>query len=325
MHSIYRIVNTMDGRSYVGQTNNVKRRRKEHFLDLKAGEHHNPFLQNAYNKYGHSAFTFEVLEQNIPTEKINEREIYWIERIDSFNTGYNLSSGGDSPEIVKGTPCTWNGIEYPSIAAAARAIGVSLASLQERLERGYTCDADMVRGWKREITYNGVTYPSITEAAAAIGISLGAMDSRIRTGVFSDDELKSYTFVWDGVTYPSIAEAARVLGETFQRVYYWHKMGYKSPADFPPVVRSKAVIWNGVEYSSLRVAAEALGVNYSTMRSRVQAGYTCDQDIVPSQYPVRAVIIGGTIYPSVRVAAEIRGVTINSIYNWIKSGGAHFA
>ena len=324
MHSIYRIVNAVDGRSYIGQTNNIKRRRKEHFVDLKAGVHHNPFLQNAYNKYGRSAFTFEVLEENVPTEMINEREVYWVEHFDSFNNGYNLSSGGDAPEIMKGTPCAWNGVEYPSIASAARALGINLASLQERLERGYTCDADMVRGWKREITYNGVVYPSITEAAVANGISLGAMDSRIRAGIFADEDLTSYEFVWNGTTYPNMVEAAKALGETVTRIHYWRRMGYKSPDDFPPDPKAKCVLWNGIEYRSIREAAEANGVNYSTMRSRVQAGFSCDDEIVPSQYPARSITINGVSYPTVKLAANSYDVSITTIYNWIKSGRAHF-
>lgn len=40
----------------------------------------------------------------------------------------------------------WNGITYPSIAAAARACGISNTAMRSRLARGYTSDDDMNEG-----------------------------------------------------------------------------------------------------------------------------------------------------------------------------------
>lgn len=40
-------------------------------------------------------------------------------------------------------PTVWNGIEYPSIAAAAREVGVSQRAMQKRLVKSYTCDDDL--------------------------------------------------------------------------------------------------------------------------------------------------------------------------------------
>jgi hypothetical protein len=37
----------------------------------------------------------------------------------------------------------WNGIEYPSLNAAAKALNVSYDTLQNRLRKGYICDADV--------------------------------------------------------------------------------------------------------------------------------------------------------------------------------------
>jgi hypothetical protein len=38
----------------------------------------------------------------------------------------------------------WNDIEYPSLRAAAKALQVSYDTLQNRLRKGYTCDADIM-------------------------------------------------------------------------------------------------------------------------------------------------------------------------------------
>jgi group I intron endonuclease len=53
---IYKIVNKVTGQCYVGQSQRVKKRLKEHFRLLRWNKHTNPHLQNAYNKYGASAF-----------------------------------------------------------------------------------------------------------------------------------------------------------------------------------------------------------------------------------------------------------------------------
>lgn len=50
-------------------------------------------------------------------------------------------------------PTTWNGIEYPSIQAAADDNGITRQAMQSRLDYGYTSDADMrqaKKSWQRK-------------------------------------------------------------------------------------------------------------------------------------------------------------------------------
>lgn len=53
---IYKIVNKATGQCYVGQSQHVKKRLKEHFRLLRWNKHTNPHLQHAYNKYGAENF-----------------------------------------------------------------------------------------------------------------------------------------------------------------------------------------------------------------------------------------------------------------------------
>jgi group I intron endonuclease len=57
---IYKLVNKATGLCYVGQSQRVKKRIREHFRLLRWGKHSNPRLQNAYNKYGADNFNWEV-------------------------------------------------------------------------------------------------------------------------------------------------------------------------------------------------------------------------------------------------------------------------
>ena len=55
---IYKIVNTVNGKKYVGSAVDIKRRWQAHKLRLRKNNHHSPKLQNAWNKHGESSFTF---------------------------------------------------------------------------------------------------------------------------------------------------------------------------------------------------------------------------------------------------------------------------
>lgn len=71
---IYRIVNLNNSKQYIGSTNNFSKRWYTHKLTLKANKHRNKHLQASWNKYGESAFKFEILwyctkEELIKTEQ----------------------------------------------------------------------------------------------------------------------------------------------------------------------------------------------------------------------------------------------------------------
>ena len=58
---IYMIENRINGKLYIGQTNNLSRRHKRHFSDLRANVHPNPHLQHSFNKYGEENFNFKII------------------------------------------------------------------------------------------------------------------------------------------------------------------------------------------------------------------------------------------------------------------------
>ena len=95
MAYIYKITNTQNGKIYVGKTlDSVEKRFKEHCKDSRRQRCEKRPLYDAMNKYGIESFKVETIEQ-CSENIINERETYWIDKLDSFHNGYNATKGGD--------------------------------------------------------------------------------------------------------------------------------------------------------------------------------------------------------------------------------------
>jgi group I intron endonuclease len=91
MKGIYKIINQVNNKVYIGQTDRLNDRKREHFYRLERNEHHNEHLQKSYNKYGKEVFKFEIVEL---TENLDERELHWINENGGLNSKniYNLKN-----------------------------------------------------------------------------------------------------------------------------------------------------------------------------------------------------------------------------------------
>lgn len=94
MIGVYKITNTKNGKVYIGQSVDVKKRFKEHKRELRSNNHINCYLQDDWNIYGEKAFTFEVV-QKCRSVHLDEIEQHLIKEYDSTNRekGYNRSAG----------------------------------------------------------------------------------------------------------------------------------------------------------------------------------------------------------------------------------------
>lgn len=59
---VYKIVNIANGRIYIGSAKSFIQRLNHHLKSLKAGTHHNKFLQNDFIKCGIESFEFQIIE-----------------------------------------------------------------------------------------------------------------------------------------------------------------------------------------------------------------------------------------------------------------------
>lgn len=93
---IYGIKNKINNHIYIGKTEmNFGDRRDSHYSLLRSNKHWNPYLQNAWNKYGENNFDFVVIHILKENEDINELERNFIQYYRELNLSYNIADGGE--------------------------------------------------------------------------------------------------------------------------------------------------------------------------------------------------------------------------------------
>lgn len=90
MIGIYKFTNKINGKSYIGQSVDIKRRYKEH----KTRKTENSMFHDAIKEYGFDNFDFSIIEL-CKVEELDEKEIYYIKEYHTLiPNGYNISEGG---------------------------------------------------------------------------------------------------------------------------------------------------------------------------------------------------------------------------------------
>ena len=101
MYYIYCYTNKINNHKYVGQTNNLKRRIREHSSAAfnPNASSYNDLIHKKIREYGEDNFQIDILEKGYTNDIniINEKEQYWVKKMNSYcgnGQGYNLDHGG---------------------------------------------------------------------------------------------------------------------------------------------------------------------------------------------------------------------------------------
>ena len=86
MTVIYKIINIVNEKFYIGSARNFDIRKKTHLYTLRNNKHANEYLQLSFNKYGEINFKFQILEE-CKLEELISREQYYL---DNLNPEYNI-------------------------------------------------------------------------------------------------------------------------------------------------------------------------------------------------------------------------------------------
>lgn len=137
MYYIYKYTNKINGKSYIGQTNNIQKRKNGHrsaAYNPKDFNYNNAF-HLALRKYGEENFDFEIIEEiseEFGRDYLNERERFFIQLFKSHvsENGYNITWGGDGCNKIPKT--------FEECCACSKILTINqIKDIQQMLIDGY--------------------------------------------------------------------------------------------------------------------------------------------------------------------------------------------
>lgn len=194
MQGIYKITNKINKSSYIGKSNNIERRFKDH-QHLAFTENHKEYdktLYNAFRKYGLNNFDFEIIEILEDYSISGEREKYWIAYYDTYNNGYNESLGGDGGSSIGHCSGEDNG--------RAKLTQLDVIDIRTKYQKGISKN-ECYQSYKNKISlsgftrvWNGQTWKNImpevyTEENKQKNLKIGRGISSKRRRLFTDEEI----------------------------------------------------------------------------------------------------------------------------------------
>lgn len=243
---VYKIVNTENGKMYIGSSVDVERRFSRHRKDLDKGQHHCEYLQRAWNKHGRDSFSFEVIEECKTEEDARLAEQKYIDSM--YDTLYNTSKVSSGGDLISYHPRRAEIVEKMS------------KSLQEKYKNMTPEERKLIYGSHK----NGMTGRTHTKEVRE-KLSEIKKGNQYAKGVRRTPEQKA-----------RLAEiASQRVGE--KNSFYGRKhteetkrrLSEKMKGKLPP--NTKQVIVNGVTYPSATAAAKELGVATATVLNRVRS------------------------------------------------------
>lgn len=177
MGYIYKIINDINNKVYIGQTTyTLEERFKQHLFSAR---HEAPYkLYRAMNKYGTEHFQIQLIEE-CPNSELNIKEAYWIGKYNSFDNGYNCTLGGDGVQKYnhdemlqlwnEGYPLIYIAKKYQAhpdvVGKIIRSFGITK---EEIYHRGAGNNRKVVAQYDKQGNLIKI-YPSGTEAARQTG------------------------------------------------------------------------------------------------------------------------------------------------------------
>lgn len=243
---LYKIVNKINNKVYVGKTKNFKRRWYEHQRSANQGKQHP--LYDSIRKYGIKNFSFELIQETTE-EEVNTLEMRFIQELSLYPMGYNLARGGEggdtftnAPEHVKDSRRLLHRNKYK-----ANPQGVTTKSTKGK-HITESCP-EIKNKWKEN--HN---------------TAMKRVSERRSMGFFTQNEIKGYRKIKD---HWKKLENRQKRSELAKGVNNSRWLGYLE------VYSSDGIILNTFE--SAKKAAEELGIDANTIRVKARNGepYNC--------------------------------------------------
>lgn len=260
---IYKIINTLNGKYYIGSSQNVKTRIRKHFELLKRNVHHCLHLQNSYNLRGGDVFDVFLLEvcdvgklieveQKYLDDIIDWKTVYNVNKM-ATGSGYDLSAHPNESEIRKRMsngnigkhtkPYIVDGVRYETLQEGANKLGVNFSTIGYRL-----------RNWKNK-NYYYIDYPKKGEYC-----------------VKTHGKLYKFTKPLEKKKYYCLCGCEREISKYAKYHDFCRKFNQK------PTHNNRCVVVDNVEYLSPKEASRILKIEYATLIYRINTNTITHKD-----------------------------------------------
>lgn len=173
-YHIYKILCIVNNKTYIGKSQEYKKRWRSHKNQLRLGTHNNYYLQRDWIVYGEDKFVFELLSEFTNSDECNHEEIKLINEFEDcllYNIVKDISVGGDyfthnprkeeirqklskarkgeknhqfgkkktekminSVKEANSKPVIINNVDYPSATEASRILNLNTSTVLYRLK-----------------------------------------------------------------------------------------------------------------------------------------------------------------------------------------------
>jgi group I intron endonuclease len=96
---IYKIINAVNNKFYVGSAVNFQKRKARHLWRLRRGDHANKHLQAAWVKYGEHAFVFVIVQEVPEGADLLAAENVWLHEHVGKEYCYNIALDATAPQL----------------------------------------------------------------------------------------------------------------------------------------------------------------------------------------------------------------------------------
>lgn len=247
MIGIYKIQNKQNGKIYIGQSNDIERRFKEHCSPSRYKESRVP-VDLAIHKYGIDAFTYEVVEE-CDIESLNEKEEYWIQYYDAVQNGYNCSTGGNQQSIGSNNGRAKITEEDVMLIRQAYNSHLKQKDIYEQFKNKITWHSFQAiwqgRVWKH------IMPEVFTPENKAYYIYKNSIGEKGAAAKLTDEEVANFRFRYQYESardmYPEVSD--KIAYTTFQRILCGTGNGYKNAPLYP---KAPKYIFNDEEVLTAR-------------------------------------------------------------------------
>lgn len=228
---IYKIINVVNNKFYIGSAVNFSRRKARHFSELRHNKHNNRWLQASWNKHGEAAFVFAVVEEVMDKALLLEAENRWLKEHVGKDYCYNIGVDATAPTLGwsgelsptwgrKRTPeelaaQSWKGKKHtPQSKEQIRQklLGHPVpTATRAKISQTLSGEGNYWYGKKRPdhgekvsktvfVMPDGILFPSISVARQYYGIKPPTINRALKSGKpIKRGKLAGYTFTYGGI------------------------------------------------------------------------------------------------------------------------------